>query len=1385
MDFIATLKEQAQAETPLLLLECTFADGAIRRWATHAVSYEGDSYEARVLQHNLFEVQSMSEQGLDQIPRLSLSLANADAAMSQLDESKGFKGARLAARFVFFDLSTMTPSSDSLIVFRGYCNGPDEVSDRELRVSALNRMNMARVALPPVKIQRRCPWSFPGTPDERAAALSGPNSRFYACGYSASRAGGCGRTEAGGAPFTGCGYTREDCIARGMFNHDAVSSLAFSAQAGATSVTVTQDIAGVGNAIDIGGGPNPKSGFQHQEEIRTTWKSGNGPFQYGLERPLKYAHAAGEAAGRPTRRFGGIGFVPETIDVRPYGSPSFIKSPVQGAVARYNDQVPLVYGTAWVEPVITVLRNDGNLTRLEAILSLGRISSVKRVVVSDFEIPPAVAGRDMTGSGWYMLVTDGTPWGGFDLNFTDGQGNPQGDPYGSMAYLSVVVPNKINDGKSTPRVQVLLDGRLVETFDAAGTSRGFSFTNNTAWVLLDLLKLARWPLSEIDLPSFAQAAAFCEELIPATDNGGQPVDIPRFRCNLVLRSKRSAADVILGVRNNARLFFTYSNAGKLEARVESTLALQQAALPYGSNASAPIAGGWPAYIYSDTNGTIARQANGSSSLRVFHRSISDTPNRLAFEFQDEFNEYVQDAFAIDNVEDQSSTGQEVSQTLAVDGIPNFDQAARMAKFQLDKSVQGNTFVEFQTSVKAVGQQVGQIIALSYAREGWDHQLFRVLKIAPQRNCRTVGITAQIHDDAWYSDTNGQLGAAGKMPRQARRNPRPPNPLVGVLPRADGDMDWSIAERRVTDADGTGVVELEAGFAVPQNCFESAAGAPSADLNATVQASGGGIAGGQTLYYRVTALDAHGEESLPSFAIRAVVPQGSNINGVLLTGLRFDPAAENFRVYRGADPGKMFLISGDQPVAASFPDTGLPAQPVAVPDPYFDHADFYWKKRVTSEHTADICEPAGIGNSLLMLAPDQYAGQLVRIVQGTGVGQVRRIVTHSETTFQVTPRWTVAPEPGSVFHLEEPDWKLGSAASSSPARFRVPNQKGATMLIQGRAADEHGSESPQELAVATAWIIGGIGPGVNDSGTPPAPAFGISVPRDGTLVLTPPSFSLPNNVMSISALTFRVFYVDELNRVATSITSAGGIGAEETAMQALSVTGFQQGDFVLIGDEVVQLQEIDPLDDTRWTISRAEKGTQASGHDFGAKIERLTAKVFVYPVPPCFYFSADAAQWSAAIPLPCARLVTVEAMVTNVFGDSPNTANNYLVFDSDPGAVGSLPGLRTNGGGAPYQMGVVGMISVMSNPIAPIKVTADASVRDLYATCRLAPSADPVVIRVMRNGVEYYALSIGAGATESAVHSGADLPPLVAGDELNFEILSAGAGAWDLCITLRL
>ncbi len=119
----------------------------------------GQIYEARVLRHNLFEIRAASDHGIDAVPKISLTTANADSLISQLESTVGFKGAKVKVTFLFHDLILDAPASESMVVFQGLMNPPEEIREETVRLSAVNRMSMQRVLLPPVRIQRYCPWT--------------------------------------------------------------------------------------------------------------------------------------------------------------------------------------------------------------------------------------------------------------------------------------------------------------------------------------------------------------------------------------------------------------------------------------------------------------------------------------------------------------------------------------------------------------------------------------------------------------------------------------------------------------------------------------------------------------------------------------------------------------------------------------------------------------------------------------------------------------------------------------------------------------------------------------------------------------------------------------------------------------------------------------------------------------------------------------------------------------------------------------------------------------------------------------------------------------------------------------------------------------------------
>ncbi|MGA2185062.1 MAG: hypothetical protein ABSH47_18745 [Bryobacteraceae bacterium] len=208
------LKEVECPGTPLFLFDCTLANGDVQRLSTHAVSWNSNSYSARVLDHNAFEFQNGIDDAIGSAASLRILLADADAVMSEVDRIVGWKGAEVAVTFLFFDLTTGMPASDGMVVFRGMANPVNEATETALQLSFVNRLNLQRSYLPAVRIQRRCPWAFPGNDPQMQEAVNGGSAGawapFYACGYSAGLAGGTGNLDVSG-PFRDCDRSRGQC----------------------------------------------------------------------------------------------------------------------------------------------------------------------------------------------------------------------------------------------------------------------------------------------------------------------------------------------------------------------------------------------------------------------------------------------------------------------------------------------------------------------------------------------------------------------------------------------------------------------------------------------------------------------------------------------------------------------------------------------------------------------------------------------------------------------------------------------------------------------------------------------------------------------------------------------------------------------------------------------------------------------------------------------------------------------------------------------------------------------------------------------------------------------------------------------------------------------
>ncbi|HYP07483.1 MAG TPA: hypothetical protein VER03_14720, partial [Bryobacteraceae bacterium] len=293
-----------------------------------------------------------------------------------------------------------------------------------------------------------------------------------------------------------------------------------------------------------------------------------------------------------------------------------------GNESNYGEPFPLVLGRGWVQAPVFAMYQDGNYTNLEVGLCVDNIDTGyaatvgTRVVVNGIEMPPA--GYDSPGGfvqlkpgnvGWWNWYTRGTR-DGLTTGEVAARHGGKADPYGSLTTILVTVPRQVASGESKPTVNVLFSGPKIRVYSNPSTHTRV-WTDNPAWHLLYLLANSNWRYSELDIQSFIDAAAVCDEPVPYTSQYGGTLNHARYKCNLILRQRRQAGELIRGVRQTANMMLQPNRStGLLAVAVKGTLAAQQPSAPAGTNYSTPVssktragvaANGYVAYRFTEDN----------------------------------------------------------------------------------------------------------------------------------------------------------------------------------------------------------------------------------------------------------------------------------------------------------------------------------------------------------------------------------------------------------------------------------------------------------------------------------------------------------------------------------------------------------------------------------------------------------------------------------------------------------------------------------------------------------------------------------------------------------------------------------------------------------------
>jgi hypothetical protein len=121
-------------------------------------------------------------------------------------------------------------------------------------------------------------------------------------------------------------------------------------------------------------------------------------------------------------------------------------------------------------------------------------------------------------------------------------------------------------------------------------------------------------------------------------------------------------------------------------------------------------------------------------------------------------------------------------------------------------------------------------------------------------------------------------------------------------------------------------------------------------------------------------------------------------------------------------------------------------------------------------TANIFSANSIGASGLALVPNLFKGELVAIVNGTGVLQERFILSHSGTTLTVTSNWTTVPDGTSQFIVTGPGTaKVGQTGANIFSATTIGNTALARTVngdVDGAVYIWDGTGSGQKRAIVS-------------------------------------------------------------------------------------------------------------------------------------------------------------------------------------------------------------------------------------------------------------------------------------------------------------------------------
>jgi len=236
----------------------------------------------------------------------------------------------------------------------------------------------------------------------------------------------------------------------------------------------------------------------------------------------------------------------------------------------------------------------------------------------------------------------------------------------------------------------LLENDAVCTWD--GVSYIDAFSANPAWCLKDLFTNSRYGLgqfidaSNIDDPSFLQAALYCEEGVENLYGKKEK----RTRLDVVLDKSFHAPDIINHIASTFRGFITYDN-GKIRLVIEKA----------------------ESYSQMFNMGNIV-----ANSFAMRYHSAKEIPNVLILEYTNKDKNYARDRIEVADEESISAGNPIRQESIAFFGCTRPSQLIREGQVLLNKLKANSRSISFLAYTDALNCQAGDIILFQHDVPQW-------------------------------------------------------------------------------------------------------------------------------------------------------------------------------------------------------------------------------------------------------------------------------------------------------------------------------------------------------------------------------------------------------------------------------------------------------------------------------------------------------------------------------------------------------------------------------------------------------------------------------------------------------------------------------------------